>query len=258
MRRGDLHGLNVTIPHKQAVIPLLDELTPVAQAVGAVNTIYFRDGRLVGDNTDAPGFLADMERWLASIRQATLPADQEQQLSFSYALVLGAGGAARAVVYALAQSDWQVYLAARRLEEAGELAISVQRSTFSDQQSSIEDQQSKILVLPLESASLASLLDKLNSTPLLIVNTTPAGMAPNVESSPWPAEVSLPRNTAVYDLVYNPPETTLVRTARTAGLPATTGLGMLIEQAALSFECWTGLSAPREAMWQAAGRMSNG
>jgi len=258
VRRGDLHGLNVTIPHKQAVIPLLDELTPVAQAVGAVNTIYFRDGHLMGDNTDAPGFLADLERWLASIRKATLPADQEQQLPLSYALVLGAGGAARAVVYALAQSDWQVYLAARRLEEAGELAISVQRSTFSDQQSSIEDQQSKILVLPLESASLASLLDKLNSTPLLIVNTTPAGMAPNVESSPWPAEVSLPRNTAVYDLVYNPPETTLVRTARTAGLPATTGLGMLIEQAALSFECWTGLSAPREAMWQAAGRMSNG
>jgi shikimate dehydrogenase len=172
--------------------------------------------------------------------------------------VLGAGGAARAVVYVLAQSGRQVCLAARRLEEAGELVISVQRSTFSDQQSSIEDRQLKILVLPLESASLASLLHKLNSAPLLIVNATPVGMVPNVESSPWPTTVPLPRNAAVYDLVYNPPETTLVRTARAAGLPATTGLGMLIEQAALSFERWTGLSAPREAMWQAAGRMPNG
>jgi shikimate dehydrogenase len=88
-------------------------------------------------------------------------------------------------------------------------------------------------------------------TPALIVNTTPLGMVPNTETSPWPSEVPFPRGAAVYDLVYQPPETLLVRSARAAGLPAVAGLGMLIEQAALAFERWTGARAPRDAMWEA-------
>ena len=97
IRRGDLQGLNVTIPHKQAIIPFLDEITPVARAIGAVNTIFQREGRLVGDNTDAPGFLADLKRLAPELFLA-----QKRR-----ALVLGAGGSARAVIYALAHADWQ-------------------------------------------------------------------------------------------------------------------------------------------------------
>ena len=88
------------------------------------------------------------------------------------------------------------------------------------------------------------------STFYLIVNTTPLGMAPNVDTSPWPEHLAFPKDAAVYDLVYNPHETKLVRDARAAGLAARTGLGMLIEQAALAFEIWTGRKPPREILFQ--------
>ena len=113
VRSGEITGLNVTIPHKQNVFSLLDELTPTAQDIGAVNTISMRNGRLTGDNTDAPGFLADLEEFLGNRdlgnggQKATL--------------VLGAGGSARAVVYALVNDDWNVTVAARRFEQAEEL-----------------------------------------------------------------------------------------------------------------------------------------
>ncbi len=84
----------------------------------------------------------------------------------------------------------------------------------------------------------------------LLVNTTPLGMTPAVDTCPWPAGIPFPAGAAVYDLVYNPRETRLVRQARAAGLPALTGLGMLIEQAALAFEIWTGCQPPRETLWR--------
>ena len=114
VRSGEITGLNVTIPHKQNVIPLLDELTPTAQAIGAVNTIYRHGEKLIGENTDAAGFLSDLKKnignWKLGIGKL--------------ALVLGAGGAARAVIYALLHDGWQVTLAARRIEQAGQLANS--------------------------------------------------------------------------------------------------------------------------------------
>ena len=87
----------------------------------------------------------------------------------------------------------------------------------------------------------------------LLVNTTPVGMHPHENASPWPMDIALPKRAAVYDLVYNPRETLLVKTARSVGLPAATGSGMLVEQAALAFERWTGLEAPREIMRQVVG-----
>jgi len=214
VRNGEIHGLNVTIPHKQNVIPLLDELTPTAQAIGAVNTISMRDGKLVGDNTDAPGFLKDLGG--LNIPQV------------SKALVLGAGGSARAVVYALVHAGWGVTLSVRRPEQAQALAsnyhLPICQFPLSDSQSPTFD---------------------------LLINTTPIGMVPNVDASPWPEHLDFPKDTAVYDLVYNPRETRLVRDARAAGLPARTGLGMLIEQAALAFEIWTGRKPPREVLFKA-------
>ena len=226
VRSGEIHGLNVTIPHKQNVIEFMDELTSTAQAIGAVNTIYMRGDKLIGDNTDAPGFLSDMKQFIGN---------RESGIGKS-AIVLGAGGSARAVVYALANDGWNVTISARRIEQAQQLVDSVagyrlQVAGYSNLQSSTFDIQL--------------------STFNLIVNTTPLGMTPNTETSPLPDNTIFSKHTFVYDLVYNPRETKLVRDVRALGLNASTGLGMLIEQAALAFETWTGHNPPRDILYQA-------
>lgn len=221
VRPGELHGLNVTIPHKQNVIEFLDELTPTAQAIGAVNTIYLRDSKLIGDNTDAAGFLSDLKKFVD--KKASRHVNGK-------ALVLGAGGSARAVVYALINDGWNVTISSRRVEQAQQLSES-----FTDYELRIADNLSNI-----ELSNIA-----------LIVNTTPVGMTPNIHQSPLPENLSLPSNAFIYDLVYNPRETKLVRDARSQGLNATTGLGLLIEQAALAFEIWTGHNPPRDFLYNA-------
>lgn len=222
VRSGELHGLNVTVPHKQNVIPLLDDLTPTARAIGAVNTICLRGGKLTGENTDAPGFLADLRQF---------PAGQFPAGSRRSALVLGAGGAARAVVHALLAEGWDVTVAARRSGQARQLA-----SAFADR---------KLWVAGFPAADFRF------SDFTLLVNATPVGMFPRVERSPLPENLSLPSTLLVYDLVYNPRETAFVRAARAQGLFAATGLGMLIEQAALAFEIWTGCNPPRDILRRA-------
>jgi len=217
VRSGEITGLNVTIPHKQNVIEFLDELTSTADTIGAVNVIYMRDGKLIGDNTDASGFLADLKKFLT---RETL---SNRELS---ALVLGAGGAARAVVYALVNDGWKVTLIARRFEQAQELASRFEGAIATELN--------------------AQAFERSNFQ--IIINTTPVGMTPNIDDSPLPDNLSLPQHVDVYDLVYNPGETKLVKDAVAKGLNATTGLGMLIEQAALAFELWTGKSPPREVL----------
>jgi len=218
VRSGEIRGLNVTIPHKQNVIGFLDELAPSANSIGAVNVIYMRDDKLVGDNTDAHGFLTDLKKLLTTETQK------------HRALVLGAGGGARAVVYALLNDDWNVTIAARRLEQAEELA-----SSFTNHE---------LRIMSLTNLQL--------STFDLIINTTPVGMTPNVDRSPLPGDLPLPQHVAIYDLVYNPRETKLVKKARSQGLRARTGLGMLIEQATLAFTLWTGEKISSEIMWNVA------
>lgn len=224
LRAAELHGLNVTIPHKQNVIEFLDELTPTAKSIGAINTIYLRNNKLIGDNTDAAGFLSDLNKFLGN--QSSI----ENRKS---AIVLGAGGSARAIVYALLNDGWEVTIAARRIEQTQQLATSF--TQYAVRSISLAD-------LPL-------------STFHLIVNTTPVGMTPNVNDSPLPTDVSLKPDMLVYDLIYNPRETKLVRDARAQGFPATTGLGMLIEQAALSFEIWTGHNPPRKTLHDAVSSL---
>ena len=239
LRVGELQGLNVTIPHKQTVLGYLDELLPSARAVGAANTLLSRDGRLVGENTDAAGFSRDLERSLGlKLRERA-----------GTALVLGAGGAARAAVFALVDAGWEVMLAARRLEQGLTLARSF---------NSGDDQNHGAgAVRPYSLEELPAVLAGMKEPPGLIVNATPVGMAPNSAGSPWPAGLPLPSGAAVYDLVYNPPQTALVRAAQRAGLPAAGGLGMLVEQAALAFELWTGQRPPREPMWAAVWEFAN-
>ncbi len=220
VRSGEITGLNVTIPHKQNVIKFLDEFTAPAKAIGAVNTIYLRHKKVIGDNTDAPGFLTDLKR------------------NFSFfgvhlsALILGAGGSTRAVLYALLNDGWDITITARRIEQAQQLANSFPND--------------KLLITNYE--NLHDNLQSAISSFSLIVNTTPIGMTPNIYQSPLPKNTSLSKHTKIYDLVYNPRETKLVKDARAQGLSATTGLGMLIEQAALSFEIWTGHDPSRGIM----------
>ena len=223
VRSGEITGLNVTIPHKQNVMQFLDELTPTAKAIGAVNTIYLSNNKLIGDNTDAPGFLTDLKKISSS------------SILHPSALILGAGGSARAVLYALVNDGWDVKIAARRIEQARQLA-----NPFPDDRVLINNYENlhDSLQFPISIFSL-------------IVNTTPVGMTPNIEKSPLPENIILSKHTTIYDLVYNPRETKLVKDARAQGLTATTGLGMLIEQAALAFEFWTGCNPPREVMRQA-------
>lgn len=215
VRSGEIYGLNVTIPHKQNVIELMDELTPTAQVIGAVNTIFMRGNKLIGDNTDAPGFLSDLKRVSNSI--FSIPHS---------VLVLGAGGSARAVVYALLNAGWKVTLAARRMTQAQQLADSFNNYN-------LQITEDAAFHIPHSS---------------LIVNTTPLGMAPDIETSPLPENTTFAENTFIYDLVYNPRETKLVRDARAQGLNASTGLGMLVEQAALAFETWTGHKPPHDVL----------
>jgi shikimate dehydrogenase len=223
VRSGEITGLNVTIPHKQNVIPLMDELTPTAKAIGAVNVIYLKENKLVGDNTDAMGFLTDLKHAF------DFSAFSVQRS----ALVLGAGGSARAVVYALLNNGWKVTIASRRIEQAQELSNSFMNREL----------------------RIVNFTNVQPSTFDLLVNTTPIGMSPNIDRSPLPENAALSKNTVVYDLVYNPRETKLVKDARSQGLKATTGLGMLLEQAALAFEIWTGHIPPREILFESVGAM---
>ena len=226
IRSGELAGLNVTIPHKQNIIPMVDELTSTAKLIGAVNTIYLRNGRLIGDNTDAQGFLTDLYKKAPTVMSSP-----------GTAMVFGAGGSARAVITALLNSSWCVKIAARDIQKAQNLAL-----YFSNQPSG-----KSVEAGFLDQQFMTSLMSSVN----LLVNTTPIGMVPNIDQSPWPADLPWPKSLMVYDLVYNPRKTKLVNDAISLGLGAVGGLGMLVEQAALAFELWTGVEAPREVMYSA-------
>lgn len=238
LREGSLHGLNVTIPYKSSVIELMDELTPTARTIGAVNTISLQGNKVIGENTDASGFLAD----LGGLDWFPEPDNTR------HALILGAGGSARAIAYALFKEKWRLIIAARRHGQGEKLAQSL--ATIH----SAEEGQMSAEGIHWDHEALS----EITPAPHLIVNTTPLGMSPYEHESPWPADLALPPNAAVYDLVYNPVETQFTRAARAAGLRAASGIGMLVEQAALSFEIWTGLPAPRQEMHAALAAHSTG
>lgn len=225
LKKRGYRGVNVTVPHKQAVMSYLDEIADSARAIGAVNTIVIQEGRLIGYNTDADGFLAALQE------AGFEPAGRR-------ALVLGAGGAARAVVYALARAGCSVAIYNRTVRRAAQLAHHMQNQNL----------RSPVTWVPI-TATLADL--ELSGFDLL-VNATSVGMWPQSDASPWPDWLPMPSHWTVYDLVYNPLETRLLAQARAAGARAVGGLGMLIHQGALAFKMWTGVTAPIEVM-RAAG-----
>ncbi len=211
IRSGELQGANVTIPHKQAVMPFLDEIDPAAQAAGAVNTIVKQAGRLIGFNTDTLGFKR------ALLETGVAVHDQP-------CAVLGAGGSARAVVYVLRGLGAHITVYARDVDKARALHANCR---------------------PLDA------LAEIDSATKLIVNTTPVGLSPNVDASPWPAAVPFPPQTLVFDLLNNPPRTRLMQQAEQAGRRAVNGWNMLVYQGAAAFEKWTSLTPPVAVMKQA-------
>ncbi len=205
-------GFNMTIPHKGAALrlPQVRAIDPAAEAIGAANTLTVEpDGSLTADNTDWRGFADDLAAGGIAVEGARC-------------LVLGTGGSARAVIYAL--------------RAGGAAAI-----TAISRQPGGRDGAAGYGDLP----RLAPGTD-------LVVNCTPAGMSPDVAASPWPEDVPFPGGAALVDLIYNPPVTRLMADAQAAGARTVGGLGMLVRQGALAFERWTGIAPPLAIMLEAA------
>ena len=229
LRSGDFLGANVTIPHKESVIALLDEIDPLAQAIGAVNTIVKTGGRLVGHNTDAHGFMRELKD------------DGNFDPTGKRVLLLGAGGAARAAAFALCREGVAtITIANRNVSRAETLAAALHNDAVS---------------------VFAAILDNTTLEPValqadLIVNCTSAGMRHGDSEGQTPLSGGIiPHEAVVMDMIYNPQNTPFLSAARSAGATALGGLPMLIYQGAAAFEMWTGRQAPLDAMF-AAGNVA--
>jgi shikimate dehydrogenase len=218
---GNVRGLSVTIPHKVAIIPYLDDVESTAKHIGSVNTVVIENGRLIGYNTDASGALRALTDAGVSVkgRRVTL---------------LGSGGAARAVAFALAAEGAPERLTILGIDEAE--ASGLVRDLQAKAQTSVEQG-------PLNDESLRLLLPYTD----VLIHCTPVGMHPNVARSCVPPAL-LTSSLTVMDIVYNPLETQLLKEAKEAGCRTIRGLDMFLNQAVLQFELWTGCPAPADVM----------
>lgn len=225
LRALGFRGANVTVPHKQAVMPILDKWTPAAEAIGAVNTIIAgEDGVLTGDNTDAGGFVADLN-------------DHGVDPAGRRVLILGAGGSARAVVYGLA--------------EAGCAAITILNRTPARADELVEAMAGYFPTVEFAALPFPAAVGDVAAGADLIVNCTSLGMAPHIEGLPWDEEVEFMAHQTIYDLVYNPAATRLLQLAAADGARPIGGLGMLVHQGAIAWQRWTGEEAPVAVMQRA-------
>lgn len=223
VRALNIRGLNVTIPHKAAVIPHLDGLDPSAERMGAVNTIVNNNGVLTGYNTDAEGFVRALRENGVEPAGANI-------------VILGAGGASRGISFLLADAGADLTILNRSPERAEELAGKIFSASGR-----------RVRALPLDEENLALVLEKAD----VLVNTTRLGMVPDADLSPVPSGL-LRSGLVVFDIVYNPVKTRLLADAGAAGARAIGGLEMLVWQGALAFTLWTGREAPVDLMRGAA------
>lgn len=211
MRALNIRGMSVTLPHKSSVIPLLDEVDDLAERIGAVNTVVNDDGHLIGYNTDAAGALQALEERI--------------ELSGKSCLMIGAGGAARAIAFILNENGVKLRVANRSVERGKALAHSL-----------------ACAFVPLDELQEA-IAD-------VLIQTTPVGMIPRKEECLVPKQV-LKKGMVVMDIIYNPLETALLSMAKARGCLTINGLRMFIHQGAEQFRLWTGLEAPIRAMTHA-------
>jgi shikimate dehydrogenase len=228
IRALEMPGVNITIPHKEKIIDLLDEIDADAGILGAVNTVLNRDGKLIGYNTDGEGFLK-------SLTEETGFNPEGKTI-----IILGAGGAGRGILASfLKKSPGRVVIANRTVEKAEGLVTEF-REKFKG---------APIEAVGLEKASLDPVLGRAD----LLVNATSIGMVGQGGQTPLPISIDkLPGSAVVSDIVYRPLTTELIKGAEELGLTVLRGLGMLVHQGALSLELWTGKKAPVDTMRQAA------
>lgn len=207
-------GLNVTIPFKEKALQW-GRPDEKARAIGAVNTLDFRDS--TATNTDVDGFIGDLHAHDVALTDETV-------------LVLGAGGAARAAVYGLWQQGAQVIVVNRTPERAEAMVQALRAS------GGVQD------------VRVLSLAQGVAESPALIVNATSAGMFPHVEQTPWQEDVPFPSGVTLYDMVYTPTQTRLMQQCVSHDGRAIGGVGMLVRQGAVAFEKWTGVAPPIDVM----------
>ncbi|MBN1287094.1 MAG: shikimate dehydrogenase [Anaerolineae bacterium] len=227
LRALGFQGVNVTVPHKQRVVPHLAGISPEARTLGAVNTLSAGPDGWHGDNTDARGFIRDLIAHGVDVKG-------------KMCLVLGAGGAARAVVYALTAAGGRVAVFNRTHTRALDL---------------VSDLTGLFPGGVLTAHAMAQLGDFVRDgerAPGLIVNTTSVGMWPDAGTSPWPDGLKIPPETVVYDLVYKPLRTRFLEQAESCGARTIDGIGMLVHQGAEALQLWTGQEAPIDVMTGAA------
>lgn len=231
MRDQSVRGANVTIPHKVAVMEYLDDVDREAHAIGAVNTIVNQDGSLKGYNTDGRGAIRALEEAYGELEDVK-------------AVIVGAGGAAKAIGYRLSAKAGRITILNRTLSRAERLAAHL---------SSMPECSASIEPSPLRRSELEEALKETD----ILINTTPVGMTPNVEGTPVDGSLIRP-GTLVFDTVYNPLRTRLLREAKEAGAKTLSGLMMLVYQGAASFKLWTGLQPPVELMYDAVAKVLGG
>lgn len=215
----DMKGINLTMPHKIKVLPYLDELSPAAEIIGAVNTVIQKEGKLFGENTDGKGFVTALK-------------NSGETLDKKNVTILGAGGAARAIAVECALNGAaHINIINRSIEKGEELASLIQMKT---------DSSAKYL-------NWKNNMEIPSDTDILI-NATSIGFSPNVTDKPDIDYTSITPEMCVCDVIFNPAETIFLKTAAENGAKTITGLGMLVQQAALNFTLWTGVEAPVDVM----------
>lgn len=219
---ANIDGYNVTVPHKRAVMALLDGVTPAASAIGAVNTVVRNDGSYVGHNTDAPGFVRSLQEAGVALEDARV-------------VIVGAGGAAQAGVVGLAEAG------------AAEIAVLARRP---QQAESLVEGLVEHVGCPLEAAALSEASWHFDSATLM-VQATSATLESNPHAADFAAALpieALPGDAVVVDMVYKPRVTAVLARAQERGLHTIDGLGMLLHQGAIAFEMWTGHTPPIDVM----------